>query len=121
MSLTKEEIEGFKTQLINLKRQYLGSFESASSDVKVHDEVRGASQHPADEGTEDFDRIISIEIAGKGIDIIRKIDYALEKIADGTYGICDISAEPIPKKRLEAIPYATMTREAQEKFEKGII
>jgi DnaK suppressor protein len=121
MSLTKKEIEDFKMQLLTLKRQFQSSFEGTALDVKTPDEARGASQHHADEGTEDFDRTISIEIASKGIDVIRQIDHALEKIEEGTYGICDITGEPIPKKRLDAIPYAAMTREAQEKFEKGLI
>ncbi len=121
MSLTKSEIEGFKQQLLELKRQFQLSFEGTATDVKTPDEARGASQHHADEGTEDFDRTISIEIASKGIDVIRQIDTALEKIEEGTYGICEITGEAIPKKRLEAIPYAAMTREAQEKVEKGLI
>ncbi|MBM3192920.1 MAG: TraR/DksA family transcriptional regulator [Chlamydiae bacterium] len=121
MSLSKSEIEDFKKQLLNLKKQFQTSFEGTASDVKSSDDSRGSSQHHADEGTEDFDRTISIEIASKGIDVIKQIDYALEKIEEGTYGICEITGEPIPKKRLEAIPYASMTREAQEKFEKGLI
>ncbi|MBI3236584.1 MAG: TraR/DksA family transcriptional regulator, partial [Chlamydiales bacterium] len=39
----------------------------------------------------------------------------------GTYGVCDITEEEIPLPRLEAIPYATMTVKAQEKFEKGLL
>ncbi len=121
MSLTKNEIEMFKSQLLLLKRQFQLSFEGKASDAKASDEMRGGSQNYAEEGTEDFDRVISIEIASKGIDVIRQIDTALDKIEEGTYGICEISGEEIPKKRLEAIPYATMTREAQEKIEKGLI
>ncbi len=50
-----------------------------------------------------------------------KIERSLEKINDGTYGVCDITGEEIPLARLEAIPYATMTVKAQEKFEKGLL
>ena len=45
----------------------------------------------------------------------------MEKIEDGTYGICDITSDEIPLPRLEAIPYATMTVKAQDKFEKGLL
>lgn len=121
MTLTTKEIDEFKKQLIALKRRFQESFEGTASDVKTPDDARGASQHHADEGTEDFGRTVSIEIATLGIDVIRQIDRALEKIDEGTYGICDITGEEIAKKRLEAIPYATMTREAQEKFEKGLL
>ncbi len=50
-----------------------------------------------------------------------KVELILEKIEEGTYGICDLSQEEIPLKRLDAIPYATMTVKTQEKFEKGLI
>lgn len=121
MTLTKSEIEEFKQQLLSLKRKIQLSFGGSASDIKSPDESRGAAQHHADEGTEDFDRTISIEIASKGSDVIRQIDYALERISEGTYGICEVTGEPIPKKRLEAIPYAAMTRDAQERVEKGLV
>src|SRR3990167_2190096 len=117
MPLSKKELEEFKKQLSALKNRVQESFEGTAKDVKTPDEARGASQHHADEGTEDFDRTISIEIATRGVDVIRQIDRALEKLSEGTYGICDITGEEIPKKRLDAIPYANMTRDAQEKIE----
>ena len=40
---------------------------------------------------------------------------------EGTYGVCDVTGEEIPVKRLEAVPYATMTVQAQEKYEKGLL
>jgi DnaK suppressor protein len=58
-------------------------------------------------------------VTSKEFGLLRQIDRALEKIEEGTYGVCDISGEEIPMKRLEAVPYATMTVKAQEKFEKG--
>ena len=120
MPLSKKEVENFQQQLLVLKRKYQSSFEGAAQDVKTPDEAKGASQHHADEGTEDFGKTISIEIAIKGVDEIRRIDRALEKIAEGTYGICDLTGEDMPKKGLEGIPYANMTRDAQERFEKGL-
>jgi DnaK suppressor protein len=62
-----------------------------------------------------------LEVTNKEFNLLRQIDRALEKIQEGTYGVCDLSGEEIPLKRLEAIPYATMTVRAQEKFEKGLI
>lgn len=121
MGLTEKEIEEFKNRLLQLRKQYTHSFEGTASDVKSPDESKGASQHHADEGTDDFGRTISIEVTTKGIDIIKQIDRALEKMDEGTYGICDVTGEEIPKKRLEAIPYATMTVRAQQEYEKGYL
>ncbi len=46
--------------------------------------------------------------------ILRDIDHALERIEEGTYGICEVTGKPIPVARLRAIPWATMTVEAAE-------
>ncbi len=120
MGLTKNEIEIFKKRLEELKGQLIRTIERVSEDVKNKEEPKGYSQHQADEGTDDFDQTISIEISGKEQIILRQIERSLEKIHEGNYGICDVSGKPIPIKRLEAIPYATMTVEAQENYEKGL-
>jgi len=121
MALTKKEIEQFKDTLVALRARLTNSVSSASEDVKSNDQMKGYSQHQADEGTDDFIRNISLEVTGKEVEVLRQIDRALEKIDEGTYGVCDLTDADIPVKRLEAIPYATMTVAAQEKFEKGLI
>lgn len=49
--------------------------------------------------------------------ILARIERAMEKLDDGTYGLSDRSGKPIPEARLEAIPYATLTADEQEKYE----
>jgi len=51
--------------------------------------------------------------------LIEKIDYALRRIKDGTYGFCDETSEPIGLKRLIARPVATLSIESQEKHERN--
>ena len=121
MALKKSEIEKFKQRLEELKAQMTHLVRETTEDVKSTDESKGYSQHQADEGTDDFDRTISLELTNKEFGILRQIDRALEKIEEGTYGICDITGEEIPIKRLEAIPYASMTVKAQEMLEKGLL
>jgi len=120
-AMKKADVEKFRERLEQLRRQLTTSLKGTAEQVKVPEEARGYSQHQADEGTDDFDRQLSLVVTSQEYDIIRQIDRALEKIQENTYGVCDLSGEPIPMKRLEAIPYATMTVEAQEKFEKGLI
>lgn len=121
MPLKKNEIEHFKKRLEDLKQQITKALQGSKKEVTEPDESKGYSQHSADEGTDDFVRNIHLEVTNKEFGLLRQIDRALEKIDEGTYGMCDISGEEIPLKRLEAIPYATMTVKAQEKFEKGLI
>ncbi|MBN1914326.1 MAG: TraR/DksA family transcriptional regulator [Parachlamydiales bacterium] len=121
MTFKKAEIEKFRKQLEEMYQQLCASVHDTTEGVKELSESRGYSQHQADEGTDDFDKTISLELTNKEMNILKQIKRALEKMEEGTYGICDVTGEPIPKARLEAIPYATMTVDAQEKFEKGLI
>lgn len=121
MPLKKSEIAKFKQRLEELRIKVTQTVRGAKEAVTQPDEAKGYSQHSADEGTDDFVKNISLEVTNKEFGILRQIDRALEKIEEETYGICDISNEEIPLKRLEAVPYATMTVKAQEKFEKGLL
>lgn len=121
MSLKKSEIEEFRKRLEKMRQEMTKMVQEVSKDVKTQAESKGYSQHQADEGTDDFDRMVSLQLTDKEIQILRQIDRAMEKINEETYGVCDITGQEIPRKRLDAIPYATMTVEAQEKFEKGLL
>jgi DnaK suppressor protein len=121
MALKKAEIAKFKKRLEEMKRQLTHSLKGSTAEVKTPDEATGYSQHQADQGTDDFDRTISLEVTSKEYGILRQIERALEKMDENTYGICDITGEDIPLARLEAVPYAIMTVKAQEKFEKGLL
>lgn len=121
MAANKKDLEKIKQRLIDMKKQITSSIQGTKEEVQELDQSKGYSQHQADEGTDDFGRTISLELSNKELSILKQIDRALEKIEEGTYGVCDISGKPIAKPRLEAVPYAVMTVEAQEKMEKGLI
>jgi len=122
MALKKADIAKFKKRLEQLHQQISHSLKGTTDEVKsTPDEVAPYSQHQADQGTDDFDRTISLEVTTRELHMLKQIERALEKIDDDTYGICDITGEEIPLARLEAVPYATMTVKAQEKLEKGLI
>lgn len=121
MALKKSDVVKYKKRLEELRNQLTHSLKGSTAEVKTPDEATGYSQHQADQGTDDFDRTISLELTSKEYNILRQIERALEKIDENTYGVCDITGEDIPPARLEAVPYATMTVKAQEKFEKGLI
>ncbi len=122
MPLKKSEIENFKKRLLDLRAKLTGSLRESSQEVKQStDKGSRYSQHQADQGTDDFDRTVTLELTSQELGQLKQIDRALEKIEENTYGICDVTEEEIPLKRLEAIPYATMTVKAQEMVEKGLI
>src|ERR1700678_980074 len=119
MPIKKNEVKKFKERLEELEGQLTKTIKGTAAEVKSPDEAAGYSQHQADQGTDDFDRTISLEVTSQEYGLLRQIDRALEKIEEGTYGICDISGVEIPIARLEAVPYAVMTVKAQDQMEKG--
>lgn len=121
MALKKADLAKFKKRLEEMRAHLTRSLKGSTAEVKTPDEATGYSQHQADQGTDDFDRTISLELTSKEYNILRQIERALEKIDENTYGVCDITNEEIPLARLEAVPYATMTVKAQEKYEKGLL
>ena len=121
MALKKQEIEKYRKRLLELKAQLSNNVRTISEDVKSNDDHKGYSQHQADEGTDDFVQNINFEISSQESVILKQVDRALEKIDEGTYGVCDLTEKEIPIKRLDAVPYAVMTVEAQDKLEKGLL
>jgi len=84
-------------------------------------DVDGALPDEGDSGDEDtadlasamMDKEMDLSVEDEIEDILGAIDHALQKMEDGTYGICDISGNPIPQGRLELIPWASLTVECQ--------
>jgi DnaK suppressor protein len=76
--------------------------------------------HPdlADRASSETDRAIELRARDRQRKLIAKIDAALGRIDDGTYGYCEETGEPIALKRLEARPIATLSVEAQERHER---
>jgi DnaK suppressor protein len=76
--------------------------------------------HPdlADRASSETDRAIELRARDRQRKLIAKIDAALQRIEDGTYGYCEETGEPIGLKRLEARPIATLSIEAQERHER---
>ena len=76
--------------------------------------------HPdlADRASSETDRAIELRARDRQRKLISKIDAALMRIEDNTYGYCEETGEPISLKRLEARPIATLSLDAQERHEK---
>ena len=79
-----------------------------------------SAQHAdiADRATSETDRALELRARDRQRKLIAKIDSALHRIEDGTYGYCEETGEPIALKRLDARPIATLSIEAQERHER---
>ncbi len=82
------------------------------------EELAGYSLHMADSGTDNFDRDFALSLLSSDQDAIYEIEEALKRIEKNTYGICELTGKPIPRARLDAIPWARFTVEAQAQLER---
>ena len=85
----------------------------------LHHLHEGTAQHSdvADRATTEAERALELRARDRQRKLVAKIDAALERIEDGTYGYCEVTGEPISLRRLDARPIATLSIEAQEQHE----
>jgi RNA polymerase-binding transcription factor DksA len=102
--------------LLDLRERLLNQMSGLARESA--EEINSYSLHMADSGTDNFDRDFALSLLSSDQDAIYEIDEALKRIQKGTYGICEITGRPIPKTRLEAIPWTRFTVEAQAQLEK---
>lgn len=95
-----------------LKNQMNGLAEDSSQ------AVTSFGMHMADTGTDHFDRDFALSLLSADQDALYEVEQALKRIQKGTYGVCEMTGEPIPLSRLEAIPWTRFTVEAQAQLEK---
>ena len=106
--LTPGEIKKFRGLLLEKRNELLGNVSYMEKDALREDrsDLSNMPIHMADAGTDSYEQEFTLELMDSERKLITEIDQALERIDDGTYGICQGNGEPIPKPRLEAIPWA---------------
>jgi len=102
--------------LLDLRRRLMNQM----GDLKKEsaEEMPGYSMHMADSGTDNFDRDSALSLLSADQDAVYEIDEALKRIEEDIYGICELTNKPIPKTRLNAVPWARYTVDSQAKLEK---
>ncbi len=108
--------EYFKQKLINWKNELLKESSQTLNNLQSDNE---AKPDITDRASEEIDRTFELRTRDRERKLINKIDSALQRIEDGSYGYCEETGEPIGIKRLEARPVATLSLEAQEIHEKS--
>ena len=108
--------EYFKQKLLNWKDELLKESNQTLSNLQSDNE---AKPDITDRASEEIDSSFELRTRDRERKLINKINSALQRIEDGTYGYCNETGEPIGLKRLEARPVATLSLEAQEMHEKA--
>ena len=110
-----------KQALLNLRDELLPNMQNVTRDhlrSGASNVSSSSGQHIGDAGSEAEVRDLTIRLLDKDREQLFEIDAALERIRLGYYGICEISLDPIPKKRLQVRPFCRLTVKCQEEFEK---
>lgn len=113
--MNERQLEYFRQKLLHWRAELLK--ESGDTLASLSE---GGILEPdlADRATVETDRAFELRTRDRARKLITKIDMALERIEDGSYGYCEETGEPISLQRLEARPIATLSIEAQERHER---
>lgn len=103
-------------RLLLAERERLTSLVAAGADMVA--DQQGVDAGPADSAKDIVDREITRSELEGVREQLAEVEAALQRVSDGTYGVSDISGEPIPDERLRAIPYARRRADEQEVFDK---
>ena len=113
--MNERQREYFRRKLLAWKQDILREAQDTIANLQAENE-----NHPdlADRASSETDRAIELRARDRQRKLISKIDSALSRIEDGSYGFCEETGEPISLKRLDARPIATLSLEAQERHER---
>jgi DnaK suppressor protein len=117
--LDQEFIEGQQQRLIDLRHELVGVRDRLAEDERgLEGGDDFAETDTGDMSQSLFDREMDASVE-EGIERrLGEVERALQKVEEGTYGVCDDTGEEIPRGRLEAVPEAIRTVEAQQRFER---
>lgn len=109
------QVEYFRQKLVVWKKSLLNQSQDTLDDLR-----QGGLNQPddIDRASMETDKALDLRTKDRARKLISKIDEALKRIEDGTYGYCEETGEPIGLERLEARPVATLSIEAQERHER---
>ena len=112
----KPEWKGYYATLLDLRERLMSQMNGLAKESA--EEMASYSLHMADSGTDNFDRDFALSLLSSDQDAIYEIEEALKRIERNTYGVCELTQKPIPKARLDAIPWTRFTVEAQAQLER---
>ena len=124
--LTKQEIEDYKQLLLEKRTEIIGSVNEIQDEtlnksrMDASGDLSSMPIHMADIGSDNYEQEFALGLLDSERKILHKIDEALIRIEEKSYGICLGSGKPIAKARLQAKPWAKYSVEYARKIEKGL-
>jgi len=121
--MTKKELERYKNLLLKKREEIIAEIENITKDTlnksqrEASGDLSGYSFHMADQASDNYEREFSLNLASDNQKLIYAIDEALGRIKDKTYGRCSKCNKEISRKRLRAVPDATLCINCRRKEE----
>lgn len=117
---TKAELDAVKKRLMEDAQRLVPELDLVEGELHelMVDAGDGAGADQADIGSSSFERDQSLVVANNARDMLEQTQHALERIDDGSYGVCENCGEPIGKKRLMAFPRATLCMACKQREER---
>lgn len=118
--LTKTQLENYRLILIQKRAELLGDIQNLEQEALRSDSGRSShtAQHIDEAGSESYEQSLNLNLAASDRERINEIDAALQRIKDRTYGLCELTFEPIKKARLDEIPWTRYTIEAARELDR---
>lgn len=121
--LKAKDLAFFRDLLVAKRRELVGDVHSMEQEALASGGGSNLSNlpiHMADMGTDNYEQEFTLGLVEKDRQLLREINTALQKIRDGSYGICEGTGKPISRARLEAQPWARFSIEHARQMEKGM-
>jgi DnaK suppressor protein len=116
--MDKKDLARFKEKLMVAKEEVIDRVQKTENYGREAN-GEGGAMDLADKASSSYTKEFLFSLSNSDRRLLQEIDEALERIEEGTYGVCEHTGEPIEPKRLEAIPWARLSVKAQEMAEQG--
>jgi RNA polymerase-binding protein DksA len=124
-TMKKSDLDAYKERLLVLRARLRGDVTQMADATLKKSRTEGNGDlssmpiHMADVGSDNFEQEFTLSLMETEEQTLDRIETALERIEEGTYGTCEECGVKIPKKRLDALPYATMCVKCASQLERG--
>jgi DnaK suppressor protein len=124
-ALTKLELKAYRERLLGLRARLRGDVTQMAESALKKNRTEGTGDlssmpiHMADLGSDNFEQEFTLSLMETEEGTLERIESALERIEEGSYGVCEECGLKIPKKRLNAIPFAVMCVKCASQYEQS--
>jgi DnaK suppressor protein len=119
MALLKKQLEVYKKRLLEKKKELAEAYNKNKTYGRLTEDE--GTQDLADKASSAYTKEFLYSLSNTDREVLQRVDEALHRLAKGGFGVCMECEDPIEKKRLEAVPWASHCLDCQGKVEQGLL